>query len=189
MPFEFQTQKIPDVVLIAPKVFRDERGFFAEIYKYPDFEKTGLKKPFLQVNHSKSQRRVLRGLHYQKDPMSQAKMVRVIAGEVFDVAVDIRKGSPWFGQWVGVNLNSSDMKMLYIPEGFAHGFCVTSETAEVVYYTTNVYSPSDERGLAWNDPALKIVWPVKDPLVSPKDAQFPGLADIDSNFFYNPARA
>lgn len=187
MPFEFHAQRIPDVVLVTPKVFRDERGFFAEVYKYPDFEKAGLKKPFRQVNHSKSQRGVLRGLHYQKNPTAQAKMVRVIAGEVFDVAVDLRKGSPWFGQWVGVTLEAKEMKMLYIPEGFAHGFCVTSETAEVVYYTTDVYSPSDERGVAWDDPKLNISWPVLDPLVSAKDLQFPGLDAIDANFRYEPS--
>ena len=122
MSFEFQSQKISDVVVVTPKVFRDDRGFFTEVYKYPDFAKIGLNKHFVQINHSKSQKNVLRGLHYQKDPMSQAKLVRVIVGEVFDVAVDLRKGSPGYGQWLGVNLNAGDLKMLYIPEGFAHGF-------------------------------------------------------------------
>jgi len=185
MPFEFQTQKIPDVILVTPKVFRDDRGFFTEVYKYPDFEKAGLKKHFVQINHSRSQKNVLRGLHYQKEPMAQAKLVRVIVGEVFDVAVDLRKDSPWYGQWVGVYLNAHDLKMLYIPEGFAHGFCVTSDIAEAVYYTTNVYSPTDERGIAWNDPLLKISWPVKDPIVSKKDSAYPFLNSADNNFTYS----
>ncbi len=185
MPFTFEAQNIPDVVAVKPKVFQDERGFFAEVYKQTDFAGIGLNKPLAQINHSKSQKNVLRGLHYQKEPAAQAKLVRAIAGEIFDVAVDLRKGSPWYGQWVGVRLNARDFTMLYIPEGFAHGFCILSDTAEVVYYTTHAYSPADERGIMWNDPALNIAWPIKAPLVSAKDSKYPPLASADNDFMYS----
>ncbi len=184
MAFQFERLTIPEVILVTPEVFRDERGFFAEVYKYPEFAQAGIKAQFLQVNHSKSQKNVVRGLHYQKSPMAQAKLVRVIAGEIFDVAVDIRKGSPSFGKWVGVKLNSQDLKMLYIPEGFAHGFCVLADNTEVVYYTSNVYAPETERGLAWNDPHIDIKWPVKAPVISKKDSNYPAFASLDNEFFY-----
>ncbi|AXI04263.1 dTDP-4-dehydrorhamnose 3,5-epimerase [Aquirhabdus parva] len=162
---------IPEVVLFTPKFFGDDRGFFFESFIQTAFEEaTGLKRSFIQDNHSKSQRGVLRGLHYQLNPMAQGKLVRVIQGEVFDVAVDIRKNSPTFGKWVGEILSAENRKQLWIPEGFAHGFLTLSETAEFVYKTTNIYSPSSERAIMWNDPDLAIDWPIENqPLLSGKD--------------------
>ncbi len=180
MIFKFKKLEIPGVILIEPKVFKDERGFFAEIFKATDFK--GISGTFLQVNHSKSSKNVLRGLHYQKKPMAQAKLVRVIEGNIFDVAVDLRKNSPAYGKYVSVKLDSESMKMVYIPEGFAHGFCALSDTAQIEYYCTNVYSPSDERGIIYNDPDLNIKWPVKTPVLSEKDLNYPGFKDSDSNF-------
>ncbi len=162
---------IPEVILFTPKFFGDERGFFFESFIQTAFdEATGLTRHFIQDNHSKSQRGVLRGLHYQLDPMAQGKLVRVIQGEVFDVAVDIRKNSPTFGHWVGEVLSAENRKQLWIPEGFAHGFVTLSETAEFIYKTTNLYSPTHERSIIWNDPDLAIDWPIDmQPLLSGKD--------------------
>lgn len=164
--------KIPDVIILEPKVFGDERGFFFESFNARAFEQaTGLKREFVQDNHSKSSRHVLRGLHYQLH-QPQGKLVRVTQGEVFDVAVDIRKGSETFGQWVGVHLSAENKKQLWVPEGFAHGFVVLSETAEFLYKTTNYYAPEFERCLLWNDPALAIKWPINvQPTLSTKDAE------------------
>ena len=151
---------IPDVVVFEPKVFGDERGFFFESFNQKIFEEaTGLKREFVQDNHSKSQKGVLRGLHYQLPPMAQGKLVRVTQGEVFDVAVDIRKNSPTFGQWVSANLSAENNKQMWIPEGFAHGFITLSETAEFLYKTTNYYSPEHERCIAWDDKTVNIGWP------------------------------
>lgn len=151
---------IPDVKIFEPKSFGDERGFFFESFNQKLFEEaTGLKRDFVQDNHSKSSRGVLRGLHYQLPPMAQGKLVRVVQGEVFDVAVDIRKSSPTFGQWVGVHLSGENKRQLWIPEGFAHGFLTLSETAEFLYKTTNYYSPKDEGAIIWNDSGLAITWP------------------------------
>lgn len=169
---------IPDVILFTPKVFGDERGFFYESFNQGVFEElTGLKRQFVQDNHSKSQRGVLRGLHYQLPPKAQGKLVRVVHGEVFDVAVDIRKGSPTFGQWVGVNLSAENKQQLWIPEGFAHGFLTLSETAEFLYKTTDYYAPEYERCIAWNDLSLKIDWQNGGvaPILSHKDLQGVGL--------------
>jgi dTDP-4-dehydrorhamnose 3,5-epimerase len=163
---------IPDVLVIEPKVFGDERGFFYESFNQNDFEEaTGLKCTFVQDNHSKSNRNVLRGLHYQiQHP--QAKLVRVVQGEVFDVAVDIRKSSPTFGKWVGETLSAENKKQLWVPEGFAHGFLVLSEEVEFLYKTTDYYFPQYERCIAWNDPYLAINWPIDSiPSLSAKDAQ------------------
>jgi dTDP-4-dehydrorhamnose 3,5-epimerase len=162
---------IPDVYLIEPQVFGDERGFFFESFNHAKFEKAiGRKVQFVQDNHSRSSKGVLRGLHYQlQNP--QGKLVRVAQGEVFDVAVDIREGSPTFGGWVSQILSAENKKQLWIPEGFAHGFLVLSETAEFLYKTTNYYFPEHERCIIWNDPQLDIKWPLKDtPSLSPKDA-------------------
>ncbi len=154
---------IPDVLIIEPKVFGDERGFFYESFNAAAFEAaTGLKRQFVQDNHSKSQRGVLRGLHYQIQ-QPQGKLVRVVAGEVFDVAVDLRRSSPSFGRWTGVLLNAENKRQLWIPEGFAHGFVVLSETAEFLYKTTDYYAPEHERSLLWNDPELGIQWPIDEP--------------------------
>jgi len=168
---------IPEVIIFEPKVFGDERGFFLESFNQKTFaEATGLKREFVQDNHSKSSKGVLRGLHYQLPPMAQGKLVRVVQGEVFDVAVDIRKSSPTFGHWVGVHLSAENKRQLWIPEGFAHGFLTLSETAEFLYKTTNYYSPKDEGAIVWNDPDLAISWPeAGEVLVSDKDQVAPAF--------------
>ena len=165
--------KLPEVLVIEPKVFGDERGFFYESYNEKEFGKVAGKCPhFVQDNHSKSAKNVLRGLHYQiRQP--QGKLVRVTSGEVFDVAVDIRKGSPTFGKWVGELLSAENKRMLWVPEGFAHGFLVLSETAEFLYKTTDYWAPEHERSILWNDPDLAIDWPLaaQSPLLSNKDRE------------------
>ena len=161
---------IPDVLIIEPKVFGDARGFFFESYNRRTFrEATGIDVDFVQDNHSRSARGVLRGLHYQiRQP--QGKLVRVVAGEVFDVAVDLRRASPTFGKWVGATLSAENKRMMWVPAGFAHGFLVTSEHAEFLYKTTDYYAPEHERCIAWNDPALAIAWPLDgEPALSAKD--------------------
>jgi dTDP-4-dehydrorhamnose 3,5-epimerase len=174
---------IPEVVIFEPKVFGDERGFFYESFSQKVFEQaTGLKREFVQDNHSKSQKGVLRGLHYQMPPMAQGKLVRVIEGEVFDVAVDIRKNSPTFGQWVGERLSAKNNKQMWVPEGFAHGFITLSDTAEFLYKTTSYYSPEHERCIAWDDPSLAIDWQlahVDEPLLSEKDSRGSSLNVAD----------
>ncbi|MDP8567792.1 dTDP-4-dehydrorhamnose 3,5-epimerase [Methylophilus aquaticus] len=179
-----QAQKtvIPDVVVFEPKVFGDARGFFYESFNENVFaEATGLRPRFVQDNHSKSAKNVLRGLHYQVQ-QAQGKLVRVTQGEVFDVAVDLRKKSPTFGQWVGEILSAENKKMLWIPEGFAHGFLVLSETAEFLYKTTDFYAPQYERCIVWDDPTLAIDWPLQStPSLSAKDAQ--GLSFDDADKF------
>ena len=162
---------IPDVLLIEPKVFHDDRGFFFESFNQLDFEKaTGLSPVFVQENYSSSSRAVLRGLHFQLPPKEQDKLIRVVKGEVFDVAVDIRKDSPTCGQWVSQILSDKNKKQLWIPGGFAHGFLVLSEIAELIYLTSNYYSPENERCIIWNDPTLKINWPIKHkPVLSAND--------------------
>jgi len=184
MSFKFQRLGISDVILIEPEVFSDERGFFMETYKYSEFSAFGVKEYFLQDNHSRSVKGVLRGLHYQNPPKAQGKLVRVVLGEVFDVAVDIRKGSPTYGKWVGTILSSENKKMLYIPPGFAHGFCVLSDVAEVLYKVTEEYAPECEAGIIWNDPEIGIQWPIKSPILSPKDARWPPLKEADNQFVY-----
>lgn len=162
---------IPDVILFTPKVFGDERGFFFESFNQQVFEElTGLKPTFVQDNHSKSQKGVLRGLHYQLPPKAQGKLVRVVQGEVFDVAVDIRKNSPTFGKWVGQTLSAENKQQMWIPEGFAHGFVTLSDTAEFLYKTTDYYAPEYEQCIAWNDAAIDIKWPLTAaPALSEKD--------------------
>ncbi|CBG88923.1 dTDP-4-dehydrorhamnose 3,5-epimerase [Citrobacter rodentium] len=172
--------EIPDVLIFEPKVFGDERGFFMESFNQKVFEEAiGRKVDFVQDNHSKSSKGVLRGLHYQLAPYAQAKLVRCIAGEVFDVAVDIRESSPTFGKWVGVNLSAENKRQLWIPEGFAHGFLVLSETAEFVYKTTNYYHPECDRGIRWDDAYIGIKWGndynVK---LSDKDKKNPTMKDV-----------
>lgn len=169
---------IPEVVLFTPKVFGDDRGFFFESFNARMFEQaTGLRPDFVQDNHSKSQRGVLRGLHYQLMPHAQGKLVRVVQGEVFDVAVDIRKSSPSFGQWVGEVLSAQNRCQLWIPPGFAHGFVTLSETAEFLYKTTDFYTPQAERSIIWNDTSIGIQWPFEgEPLLSVKDQQCVFLA-------------
>lgn len=170
---------IPDVLILEPQVFGDDRGFFFESYNRRAFrEATGRDADFVQDNHSRSARHVLRGMHYQiRQP--QGKLVRVTAGEVFDAVVDLRKSSPTFGKWVGVTLSAANRRMLWVPEGFAHGFLVTSETAEFLYKTTDYYAPEHERSLLWNDPTVGIDWPLAgaQPLLKPKDAAGSPLAE------------
>jgi dTDP-4-dehydrorhamnose 3,5-epimerase len=175
MPLIFEPTAIPDVIVITPKVFEDPRGFLMETYKRSEFDAAGLSIPLVQENHSRSTEGTLRGLHYQRWPKAQAKLVRVVLGEIFDVAVDIRPGSPTFGRWVGVRLSAANRKSIYIPPGFAHGFCVTSPEAEVLYKTTEEYAPDHEEGIAWNDPALNIAWPVTAPTLSLRDQRWPSL--------------
>ena len=161
---------IPEVLLLEPKVFGDPRGFFYESWNKRTFAELGLDADFVQDNHSKSQRNVLRGLHYQIEH-AQGKLIRVIAGTVYDVAVDLRRSSPSFGQWVGFTLSAEDKRMAWIPPGFAHGFCVTSDSAELIYKTTDYWSPAHERTLLWNDPQLASPWPLTGaPLLAAKDA-------------------
>jgi dTDP-4-dehydrorhamnose 3,5-epimerase len=172
---------IPGLVILEPRVFGDERGFFFESYNRRAFrEATGLDPDFVQDNHSRSVRNVLRGLHYQvRQP--QGKLVRVVAGEVWDVAVDLRRSSPTFGKWVGLALSAANRRMLWVPEGFAHGFVVTSEAAEFLYKTTDYYAPEHERSLLWNDPALGIPWPVAgEPILKPGDAAGTPLARAET---------
>ena len=161
---------IPEVLLLEPRVFGDARGFFYESWNRRGFAELGIDVDFVQDNHSKSQRNVLRGLHYQIEH-AQGKLVRVTAGQVYDVAVDLRLSSPTFGQWVGFTLSAEDQRMAWIPPGFAHGFCVTSESAEFLYKTTDYWSPTHERTLLWNDPRLAIPWPLSgEPLLAARDA-------------------
>ena len=171
---------IPDVLLIEPKVFQDERGFFLESYQKKQFTEFGIGFDFVQDNHSKSCQRTLRGLHYQIH-QAQGKLVRVVAGEIFDVAVDIRKHSPTFGQWVGDTLSAENKRMLWVPPGFAHGFYVMSSEAEVLYKATDYYAPQWERTILWNDPQISIEWPIQNllPILSPKDEAGKLLTDAE----------
>ncbi|MFL6195764.1 MAG: dTDP-4-dehydrorhamnose 3,5-epimerase [Thermoanaerobaculia bacterium] len=168
---------LPEVILVEPDVFRDDRGFFLEAYHQPKYRDGGLPEAFIQDNHSFSERGVLRGLHAQlRDP--QGKLVRAVTGEIFDVAVDIRPESPSFGKWAGEVLSGENFRQLYIPPGFAHGFCVLSATAHVLYKCTTLYNREDEVGIVWDDPGIGIAWPVEKPRLSPKDAAAPRLAEI-----------
>ena len=169
--------ELPGVVIIEPSVFRDGRGFFLETYHADKFRELGLTEPFVQDNHSLSVQDTVRGLHLQLRH-AQGKLIRVVEGEVFDVAVDVRRGSPTFGRWVGVALSAANFKMCYVPPGFAHGFCVLSAAAQVEYKCTDFYDPSGEVGIAWNDPTLGIRWPVAAPILSPRDHANPLLADL-----------
>lgn len=175
--------EIPDVLIFEPKVFGDDRGFFMESFNQRIFnEAVGKEVNFIQDNHSKSSKNVLRGLHYQLQPYAQGKLVRCVVGEVFDVAVDIRKDSKHYGKWVGVHLSAENKKQLWIPEGFAHGFFVLSDTAEFVYKTTNYYSPEHERSILWSDDDLKIEWPIGHdclPSLSTKDLAGKNFRDSD----------
>ena len=183
---EFKRLAIPDVWLIKPKVFGDDRGFFYESFNARAFkEATGLDPQFVQDNHSKSARGVLRGLHYQLPPHAQGKLVRVTQGAVFDVAVDVRKSSPTFGQWVGEVLSAENHSQMWIPPGFAHGFLTMSESAEFLYKTTDFYKPGSEAAIAWDDPSLAIEWPLEglkaaglhQPLLSAKDQKAPSFKE------------
>lgn len=173
---------LPGACIIEPEVHGDDRGFFMESYNQRDFAQLGINCTFVQDNHSRSQRGVIRGLHYQLE-RPQAKLVRVILGEVYDVAVDVRRGSETFGRWTSVTLSDENKRMFFMPEGFAHGFCVISEFAEFAYKCSDFYAPSAERGIIWNDPELAIGWPVGDdaPILSPKDAAYGPLSAMSES--------
>jgi len=175
MPFRFQPLTLSGLVLVNAEAIGDTRGLFRETYKRSAFEAGGISGLFVQDNFSHSRRGVLRGLHYQETPMAQGKLVGVLNGEIFDVAVDIRPGSPTYLRWTGVVLSGENNRMLYVPDGFAHGFCVLSDVADVLYKTTAEYAPELERGIRWNDPQLGIRWPIADPILSKKDAALPLL--------------
>lgn len=174
---KFIPTEVPEVIVVEPDVFRDARGFFLETYHAQKYRDGGITPVFVQDNHSRSVRGTLRGLHAQMTN-PQGKLVRVLQGEIFDVAVDVRRGSPTFGRWVGVTLSAENFRQCYIPAGFVHGFCVTSAVAEVEYKVTNLYDPSAELTVIWNDPALGISWPTSDPTLSAKDARGLPLAKL-----------
>jgi dTDP-4-dehydrorhamnose 3,5-epimerase len=177
---QVQQTRLPGVILIEPRVFGDERGFFLESFNRDRYQAAGIATDFVQDNHSRSVRGSLRGLHYQY-PRGQAKLVQALQGEIFDVAVDIRKGSPTSGRWFGVTLSSENKRQVYIPDGYAHGFCVISETALFAYKCSDYYRPEDEGGVRWDDPHIGIQWPVRSPILSDCDKTYPGLDDISAD--------
>ncbi|ADY01425.1 dTDP-4-dehydrorhamnose 3,5-epimerase [Vulcanisaeta moutnovskia 768-28] len=186
MPFKnFARLEIPDVILVEPVVFPDIRGFFAELYKRTDFLAGGVPHDFVQVSLSKSRRGVVRGLHYQLKPMEQGKLVTVVKGRVVDVAVDVRRGSPWFGKYVMVELSADNPRLLWIPPGFAHGFQALEDDTLFLYLQTKEYSPQHERCVVWNDPEIGIPWPIRENvIVSEKDGKCPPLKLAETNFDY-----
>lgn len=179
MTFVFQHLRLPDVIRIDTRVAADDRGFFMQIYQRSAFAANGIAEDFVQDNLSRSARGVLRGLHYQQPPRAQGKLVTALSGEIFDVAVDIRPGSPTYGQWVGETLSGASGRLLYIPPGFAHGFFVLSDDALVCYKVTAEYAPELDRGIRWDDPAIGVEWPGASPILSPKDARLPSLAEAE----------
>lgn len=185
MPFEFEKTQIEDVVLVKPSVFGDDRGYFMETYKKSDWEVNGLPTDFTQDNQSFSSAGVLRGLHYQLDPHAQGKLVRVATGSIFDVAVDIRQGSPTYGRWVGKTLTAENKHMLWVPQGFAHGVLVLEDNTTLLYKCVGEYHPDSERSLLWNDPAIGIEWPdVGEVLLLDKDRAGAHLSDAENNYIY-----
>jgi len=186
MSFKFKRfQEFPDIVIVEPGAVEDERGWFMETYKKSEFSTQGISQEFVQDNHSGSTLKgVLRGLHFQKQPAAQGKLVRCVVGEVFDVAVDIRKGSPTYSRWVSAILSAENRLMIWIPVGFAHGFVTTTDVAEVEYKVTAEYSGVHDRAIRWNDPGIGIEWPVENPILSRKDAEAPFLKDADNNFVW-----
>ena len=174
---KFVPTELPEVIILEPDVYRDSRGFFLEFYHARKYRECGISLPFVQDNHSFSVHGTLRGLHSQRN-RPQGKLLRVIAGEIFDVAVDIRRGSPSFGRWMSVILSGDNLRQLYVPPGFAHGFAVTSESAHVEYKCTDFYDPADELGIIWNDPDINIRWPMGNPILSPKDSSLPAVKEM-----------
>ncbi len=185
MPFEFKRLEIPEVILIKPKVYKDDRGFFLETHKKEDMEKNGIKGEFVQDNHSGSERGVLRGLHFQKEPYAQAKIIRCTRGIIYDVSVDLRQNSPTFSRYLGLVLSEHNKHQLYVPKGCAHGFLVLSDVAEVEYKVDNVYAPEYEGGLIWSDPDVGVSWPLNDPILSKRDCLWPTLKNLarEGNLF------
>jgi dTDP-4-dehydrorhamnose 3,5-epimerase len=184
MPFTFKTLDIPGLVLVEPRFFGDARGAFGELYQRSAFAAQGIADEFIQDNLSRSRRGVLRGLHYQLPPEAQGKLVTVLRGEVLDVVVDIRRGSPAFGRWFGLTLSAESGLMLYVPPGFAHGYCALSDEADFLYKCTRQYAPALDRGIRWDDPEIGVRWPVADPILSPKDAALPLLRDAENPFVF-----
>ncbi|HRH94921.1 MAG TPA: dTDP-4-dehydrorhamnose 3,5-epimerase [Prosthecobacter sp.] len=189
MPFSFRPLDIPELILITPELSEDVRGVFSETFKSSVFKENGIVAEFVQDNYSISKRGVVRGLHYQLNPSAQGKLIRVVKGAVFDVAVDIRQGSPHFGNWVGVHLSAENHDMLWVPPGFAHGMCALENDAELVYKVTAEHSPQHERGIVWNDPAIGVKWPVAHPVLSAKDSALPEIRNAEMNFFYEQANS
>lgn len=183
MPFSFEELAIPGIVLVKPRVFADNRGHFLETYRYSDFAAAGIPDRLVQENQSFSTANVVRGLHFQRPPRAQAKLVRVTRGAVWDVAVDLRRDASTFGQWVAAELSAENNHQLYVPSWCAHGFCVLSDSAEVVYKVTDEYSPENEGGIAWDDPALAIDWPLKNPGLSARDQQWPAFAEAIDRYY------
>ncbi|MBN1764765.1 MAG: dTDP-4-dehydrorhamnose 3,5-epimerase [Sedimentisphaerales bacterium] len=177
MGVQIQSTDLPGVLVIKPQVFGDKRGFFLETFNQKTYAEAGLERVFIQDNLSHSCRGVIRGLHYQLNH-PQGKLVFVVKGEIFDVAVDIRKGSPSFGQWTGVHLSENNHKQIFVPEGFAHGFCVLSDEADVIYKCTDLYTPGDDYGILWSDEHINVDWPVQNPVVSEKDQKNPCLSEL-----------
>jgi len=184
MKFKFKKLDIPDVMVISPTTFKDERGILFESYSKKEFEKN-LGFDFVQDNHVISHKNVLRGLHYQLKPYEQGKLIRVIKGAILDVAVDIRKGSPFYGKWVSIELNSHDKNMIWVPPGFAHGYFVKEDYTEILYKVTKPYHPDSERGILWNDHNINIKWPSPNPKLSIKDKNLSSLGDAENNFIYS----
>ena len=184
MTFVFEGLEIPDVILVKATAHPDPRGSFMEAYKLSAYAASGIPERFVQDNISHSARDVLRGLHYQLRPKAQGKLISVIRGAIFDVAVDIRRGSPTYGRWVGLRISAEDHMLLYVPVGFAHGFLVLSDQADVAYKVTAEYAPEADRGIVWNDPGLGIDWPIHNPILSPKDAVLPMLSQAENDFVY-----
>ncbi len=184
MPSTLRPLAIPDVVLLERRVFPDERGYFAEMYKRSELLAHGIDVSFVQDNLARSTRGVLRGLHFQNPPAAQGKLVTVVRGEIWDVAVDVRRGSPTFGRWVAKTLGEANRRSLWVPPGFAHGYCVLSDEAHVVYRVTAEYAPPTEAGIVWNDPTLAIPWPVAAPVVTARDARLPTLEAADIGFVF-----
>jgi dTDP-4-dehydrorhamnose 3,5-epimerase len=182
MSFRFTPLALPGLILVEEKRRGDARGFFAETYRESAFRAGGIDLPFVQDNHSRSTGGVLRGLHYQLPPAEQGKLIRVVQGEVFDVAVDLRRGSPGYGRWLGTRLSGDDGRMLWIPPGFAHGFLVLSESVDLTYKVTAEFDAGLDRGILWNDPAIGIEWPTDAPVLSPRDQALPTLADAENPF-------
>ena len=188
MSFRFRRLGMPGVILVEPQVHEDRRGSFVEVYKRSEFEAAGIPVSFVQDNYSHSVRGVLRGLHYQKPPRAQGKLVMVLRGQIFDAAVDLRRDSPTYGRWIGVTLSAAERRMLYVPEGFAHGFCVVSDVADLIYKVTAEHAAELEDGIRWNDPHVGIRWPVPDPSLSERDAALPLFQDRQFNFAYEGPR-
>ena len=183
--FIFKKLQIPDVILIETHSFSDNRGFFLESYKESAYAYNGINTKFVQDNFSHSAKNTLRGLHFQKNPKAQAKLVTVTRGEIFDIAVDIRTNSSTYGKWIGEILSETNHNLLYIPEGFAHGFCVLSNNADVLYKVNNEFSLKHDSGILWNDPDLGIKWPIDNPIISKKDLQLSILKNLDNDFIYD----